>query len=360
MKRWFTPICAILRLGLVAATPAFAQPQERAVPEIRFRIGGEELVQSVYSEALAAPGVVDADVRWVFDHTREFVSWWRVEGPVFLARVSEYAGLEWPYREIDVYLVRYWPVVSIEYPLVIAFDAVRTELGEVRVPDDADTRVLLLAHQITHYLLDVPHFVFEADRDPAYRHPFLQPGNFDVEAMVNWVVYRALDDLWGNRRLGGVTDGELWRSYNPNHDYVIDELQSRHRLSGAAPLSAWLAENPLGSEIFRAREAYLRRASTPVAVPDETRETLAGTDYGLDLGASFQGTVFVAFVDGGSPAELAGVQQGDVLRTIEGREVGQDVAEAKRRLTESWSENGEINISVERGGSEIFLSIKEP
>ncbi len=93
---------------------------------------------------------------------------------------------------------------------------------------------------------------------------------------------------------------------------------------------------------------------------DETRETLAGTEYGLDLGASFEGMVFVAFVDAGSPAELAGVRRGDVLRTIEGREVGQDVTDAKRRLTESWSENGEINISVERGGSEIFLSIREP
>jgi hypothetical protein len=322
-------------------------------------VGGAELLPMVYPERYGGdPETLTDDVEWVRDHADELIEWWDRDGLLFLQRVTDFAGLDWPYQDIEVYLVRHWPVVSIERPLVIALEAIRADGRAVPVPEDDDVRILLVAHQITHYIVDPPDFEPSGPRDPAYEHPFMAPGNFEAEAMVNWLTYRAIEDLWGRERLATATSDEIWQGYNPNHGYVIDELEPRHRLSRRRPLAEWLADNPPGSEIFRVRDAYARQAGTPSAQPVAERERVTGTDYGLDLGASHDGRIFVAYVDGESPAGRVGVQQGDVVRTIEGRAVGTDVARAQQHMNESWTDNGEINLSVERQGREIFFSIE--
>lgn len=328
---------------------------QTTVPAIHFHVGAEELMESIQAER-TDPGRVADDIQWVQRRAGDLVEWWERQGPRYLERASAYAGLPWPYRDIEVYLVRSWPVISIEYPLVLA-------LGEVgaggraatEVPDDEDFQVLLLAHQITHYLLDDPAFVPERDRSRAYEHPFMAPGNFEIEAMVNWVTYTVLEEMWGRRRLETATGRELWRAYNPNHDYVVDELMPRWRLRPGSTLAQWLAANPRGSEIFRVHEAYVRQRRAPE--PD-IPPAGGATPYGIDLGATFERRIFVAAVDRASPADRADVQQGDVLMTIEGRPAGLDVVDAQRRLDLSWEDNGEINLSVERGGREVFLTVR--
>lgn len=304
------------------------------------------------------PRAREEDLEWTRENADDLVAWWGREGLPLLQRVTDYAGLVWPYREIDVYLVRYWPTVSIERPLVIALDAIRDGGQGIAVPEVLDVRILLVAHQLTHYLLDRPEYRPRGLVDATYDHPFLQPGNYDAEAMVNWVVYRALEDLWGRERLNAATADELWRIYNPNHGYVVDELEPRQRLSRENSLAEWLAATPPGSEIFRVREAYVLQSGAPPAEIVD-RERISGTDYGADLGASHDGRIFVAYVDQDSPAARVGLEQGDIVRTIEGRKVT-DVSEAQASMDASWSDNGEINLSVERGGREIFFSIEAP
>lgn len=329
-----------------------------AVPLVHFHFGSPELAQMVFSDYLRDPEALQEDVEWTRESAEPLAEWWRDEGTLFLQRVADYADLDWPYRDIEVYLVRHWPTISIEYPLVLALGSVRGA-GELPVPEDEDARVLLLAHQLTHYLLDDPEFVPAGQRDPAYGHPFMAPGNFDVEAMVNWLTYAALEDLWGRERLEEATEDELWRSYNPNHGYVVDELIERQRLSRLDTLADWLDENPAGSEIFRVRDSYAARTQGDAdATAPVERERATGTEYGLDLGATYDGSIFVAYVDEGSPAHRTGVLQGDVVRTIEGRSVGGDVAQAQERMTESWERRREINLSVERSGEEVYLTIE--
>ncbi len=186
----------------------------------------------------------------------------------------------------------------------------------------------------------------------------MAPGNFAVEALVNWVVYRALGELWGEDRLEAATANELWRAYNPNHGFVSDELETRHRLSRLATLVDWLEANPEGSEIFRVRDAYLEQTATPGATLPE-RERATGYEYGLDLAATYEGRIFVAYVDEGSPAALSGIMEGDLLRTIEGRAAGPDVTGAQAALDASWERDREINLSVERGEEELFFTIED-
>jgi len=155
-----------------------------------------------------------------------------------------------------------------------------------------------------------------------------------------------------------LTADDLWRTYNPNHDFVVDELRPRARLSARRTLRDWLAENPPGSEIFRVREAYLRQAATPEVTAPVDRDALSGTTFGIDLGSTFDGRLFAAFVDSGSAAERSGVLQGDVVLTIEGRPAGDDVQDAQQRLGVAWAARREINLSVERGGDEVFVVVE--
>jgi hypothetical protein len=358
MRSTWTPIM----LGMALAAPFLATPSsaQEAVPVVRFHVeAAAELLETAYPERYG-PGTraLEEDLEWARDHAGRVTGRWSEWGPLYLQRLEDLAGIAWPARQIDVYLVRAWPVVSIEHPLVLALEAIRAPGGrDVPVPDDADVRSLLLAHQLAHHLLDDPDFLPEEDRAPAYDHPLMSQGDFAVEALVNWLVYRALEDMWGAERVERAASDDVWRAYNPNHDFVVDELETRHRLSRTATLAEWLAANPDGSEIFRVRENYLRQANLPVQpLPEGPRTT--GSEAGIELGASYEGEVFVAYVDEGSPAALSGVLEGDVVRTIEGRPVGSDVTAAQDALDASWREDGELNLSVERGGEEIFMTIE--
>lgn len=351
-------VALALLVALAAVPPAPAQ-EVRPVgePEIRFHVGGEELLPIAYPERYGDAGALRDDVAWVGEHSGDLTGQWEREGPTFLRRVTDLVGLEWPYRTVDVYLVRYWPVVSIEHPLVLALDAIRSANGVVDLPEDDDTRVLLLAHQVVHYLLDVPEFVPPAERAAAYDHPLLRPGAFELEAMVNWVTYEALADVWGAERLERATSTDLWRGYNPNHAFVTRELMERWSLSRMRTLREWLAAHPEESEIFTVADRYRREAG--IAEPSREavdRENLSGTEHGIDLGETYDGEVFVAYVDEGSPAARAGLLRGDVLSTVEGREV-EDVVEGQRAIDESWRRNEEVNLSVRRGEREVFVTV---
>ena len=358
MRSKSTPIT----LGIALAAHLLAAPlpaQEAAIPVVRFHVeAASELLQMAYPERYGlGRSALEEDLAWAREHAGTITDRWSGWGSLYLQRLEDLAGLAWPARQIDVYLVRAWPVVSIEHPLVLALDAIRAPGGgEVPVPQDEDVRSLLLAHQLAHHLLDDPDFLPEDERAPAYDHPLMSNGDFAVEALVNWLVYRTLDDMWGEERLERAVSNEIWRAYNPSHDLVVDELEPRHRLSRTATLADWLAANPEGSEIFRVREAYLRQANLPVDMAEESERT-TGSDAGIDLGATYEGRVFVAYVDEGSPAAMVGVLEGDVLRTIEGRPVGSDVSAAQAALDASWRENGELNLSVEREGEEIFFTL---
>lgn len=347
---------AVVTVGLVLGLAGPAVGQTGSAPVLHLRESAEELLEIAYPSRYRDPRVLEDDTKWVRDHDDDLREWSERLGPLFLLRASDMAGLAWPYRDIEVYLVRTWPVVSIEYPLVLALEAVQGPNGSTEVPDDDDLRVLLLAHQLVHYLLDDPPETPIGTAAAAYAHPFMTRDSFEGEALVNWVTYTALEDLWGRDRLERATGRDLWRAYNPDHAFVVEALMRERRLSRSAPLTRWLADHPRGSAIFRTADDYRRRAGAAEPV-GPMGGGLSGTDFGIDLGASYDGRIFVAYVDAGSPADRAGVAQGDVLRTIEGRASGADVAEAQRRLRESWDDNREINLSVERDGRELYLTI---
>lgn len=359
MRRVVGFTAAVVVATLAVAGGSEAQTGTDRVPAIRFHVEDGELLGLVYPSrySIGSDALVE-DRAWTREASEDLVSWWDRRGPVFLQRVADLSGLPWPYHDVDVYLARYFPTISIQHPLVLALDAVRTRSGELDVPEgNDDLLVLLLAHQLTHYVLDDPDFLREEEIDPIYDHPFLEPGNFSVEAMVNWVTYAALEELWGAERLADATSTEVWETYNPNHRFVVDELRPRWRLGRSSPLREFLEENRAGSEIFRVREAYVRESRTEGAPPEISPDDLSGTDYGFDLGASFGGDVFVSYVDRGSPADRAGLRRGDVLETIEGRAVGDDPAEAERRIESSWADNAEVNLSVLREGEEVFVTV---
>lgn len=357
MKRIHAIAFTLAGLTLGVAAPTAGQQAEDS-PALHLRASAEELLEIAYPERYGGdPEALQEDVEWVEDQAGDFREWWERQGRLFLLRATDFAGLPWPYRDIEVYLVRYWPEVSIEYPLVLALDEVQGVSGSAQVPQDDDTRVLLLAHQLVHYLLDDPPVSAGTRRDPAYDHPFMTPGTFEIESLVNWITYSVLEDLWGRDRLERTTREELWRAYNPNHEFVVDELLRRSRLSRSYPLVEWLRENPRGSQIFAVEEDYEERSGAADEPAAGRGPGLSGTEYGIDLGAGYDGTVFVAYVDQGSAADRAGLIQDDVLRTIEGREAGSDIVDAQRRLRESWEDNREINLSVLRDGREIYLTL---
>src|SRR5688572_27651780 len=196
---------------LAAPAAAGAQPQAgpggivSGPPAVRFEMGPGELSPMLYPDRYGMdPERMEADSAWVAENAEDFLRFWDAQGPTLMRRVGDVAGFRWPYADVEARLVRVWPVISTERPLVVALEAIRTETAEVEVPEDVDFTAMVLLHQLTHYLLDDPPRGAPG-ADVVRDHPWLDPGGFAAEAMVNWVVYTVLEEAWGRDRFERVT-----------------------------------------------------------------------------------------------------------------------------------------------------------
>jgi hypothetical protein len=301
----------------------------------------------------------EGDIEWARKRARKLTEFYSASGPDLLRRLADYAGLRWPYEDIDVYVVRDFPTLSIQYPLTIAVGSIREGSSKQDVPAD-DFLILTFAHQITHYLIDPPPAELGGAR-PLFLedHPLMEESNYRREALVNLVAYRALEDLWGADRLRKAAANPLWESYNPETAF-LDSLRSAWPLTPERPLVSFLQSEPADGSIVQLAERMERGTPSGESQTSETAPvtpgTLSGNEFGFDLGQNANGRLFVSFLDPRSPAETAGLHVGDPVLTIEGRRFD-SVAEAMRAASEAWTANREVNLSVEREGKEVFLQV---
>jgi hypothetical protein len=326
------------------------------IPIVTFRF--DPTYQAV-AMAGADENDVEGDVEWARKRAGKLTDFYATSGADLLRRLADYAGLRWPYDDIDVYVVRDYPTLSIQYPLTIAVGSIRQGPSKQDVPSD-DFLILTFAHQITHYLLDPPPEELGAVR-PLFLldHPLMEESNYRREALVNLVAYRALVDLWGADRLRKAAANPLWESYNPEIAF-LDSLRTAWPLTPERPLVSFLQSEGADGAIVRLAERFERGTSSREPEPRETAPvapgTLSGSEFGFDLGQNASGQLFVSFLDPRSPAETAGLHVGDPVLTIEGRRFD-SVAEAMRAASEAWTANREVNLSVEREGKEVFLQV---
>lgn len=350
------PVLAAIPVLLAMVTPLAAQSVRMRVPAVVFRFDPEyQAVVAGSPEQARDPG---EDIRWAERRAADLTDFYAESGTRLLRLLSDYAGVSWPYEEIEVYVVRTFPTLSIEYPLTLAVGAIEQGRDRQEIPA-GDFMVLTFAHQITHYLLDPAPEALAADRPEALDHPLMDDGNYRRESLVNLVTYRALEDLWGRDRLRRALDEPLWVSYNPESAF-IDSLQRSWRLSGSRPLVTWLREEGEEGEMIRLAE---RLESVGGGERGEERAadraapvTMSGNEVGLDLGQTAEGRLFIAFLDPRSPAEGAGLRAGDIVLTVEGRRFD-SATEAMRVVRDAWKANREVNLSVERQGKEVFFQI---
>jgi hypothetical protein len=347
------PILILLGSAL-HPSPIPAQESGPHVPNIIFRF------DPAYQAVVAHDGDAEDDARWAERRARDLTDFYKSEGARLLRLISDYAGLSWPYGEIDVYVVRDFPTLSIQYPFTLAVGSIRQEGSHQDVPS-GDFLILTFAHQVTHYLLDPPPEALEADRPASLDHPLMEDGNYRREALVNLLASRALRDLWGEPRLRKVLDEPLWASYNPEEAFV-DSLQNVWPLSASRPLLSWLESEPKDGRLVElARRLESSRGGREDGTPSDQATPaapgrLSGSEFGFDLGQTSEGRLFIAFLDHGSPADRAGLRSGDLVQTVEGRPFDSP-ADAMRAVRSAWDSNREINLSVDRQGREVFFQV---
>jgi hypothetical protein len=346
----------VASVATLAGAPAAARAQgDAGVPVVLFRFESEyAAVTGAGAEQGRDPR---DDVRWAQDRARPLTEFHDDQGTGLLRRMSDYAGVAWPYAEIPVYLLRRFPTLSIQYPFTVAVGEIQRGQGRQELPDEGDFLILVWAHQIAHYLLDPPPPELGASRPRELDHPLVEEGNWRREALVNLVTYRALEDLWGEERLRRARSEPVWISYNPEEAFV-DTLRTRWSLSRTTPLKTWLAREGTSGPVLELAEKLERQggAAPPAAAGAPGRVTPSGTDVGLDLGVTADGRLVIAFLDRGSPAEAAGLRGGDVVLTIEGRRFT-SAAQAMAEVERAWEGDREVNVSVERQGREVFFQI---
>lgn len=353
------PSAAITLAMMALATSPVRAQTSGPIPAVLFRF--DPTYQAVVGGGPEGRHDPEDDARWAERRARGLTDFHRQSGSRVLRLIADYAGVPWPYEEIDVYVVRRFPTLSIQYPLTIAVGEIVQGPSRQEIPS-GDFLVLTFAHQIAHYLLDPPPEELAADRPRALEHPLLEEGSFRRESLVNLIAYRALEEIWGRQRLDRAIAEPLWASYNPEAVF-LDSLESRWTVSRSRPLVTWLLEEGEDGPVVRLAEAFESRrvgagggAAPGAPSGPPVGGGMAGTEVGFDVGQSADGRLFIAFLDRGSPAEAAGLRAGDIVLTIEGRRFS-NVSEAMQVVENAWRTNGEVNLSVERQGKEVFFQV---
>ena len=104
MQWMYGIVVASTALTLAGAAPVAGQQE---APALHLRAPTEELLRVAYPQRYQGdPEALLEDVEWVRDEGEDLLEWWDRQGEMYLLRASDLAGLPWPYRDIEVYLVR--------------------------------------------------------------------------------------------------------------------------------------------------------------------------------------------------------------------------------------------------------------
>lgn len=353
----------ILIIMLLAALSVSAQDQDTTVPlpftfadpipYVRLNHEAVELQRALYPGHYAEYNA-RSDLRWAAQSDDSLESFWLTQGDTVLHILTELSGIAWTESAFDMYILRYFPSIGSPEPLVIPVGGMRR--GEViEAAPVGKVMKLNVIYQLARRMLDQAN---ESTNQPGLvYHPLMRPGAYRRDNLALVLAAATAAYVLGPDSAHDAVNSAFWRQHFPGIRIYESHFSGNDwTLSPERTLaSRVLAESPTSALVAATRpprrpDPSMQRAQTFVeGLP------LKG-DLGMAISIADNGLLRVDALDPMRAAFAAGLQEGDLIRTVDNRRV-QTHRELVERILETMYDRGAV-LQIMRDGAVHTLVLR--
>jgi hypothetical protein len=317
-------IVFIAAMTVVGSTTAQEGPSlselDPSLPRVTIDNRSATLQESLYPEYYRSHSL-RRDMRWLTRHDSSLVSFWESNGPLILGTLSELSGLPWIEREIDIFLVRYYPTIGSADPLIIPVGGMRRGYLTEAAPRGSRMQ-LNLTFQLARRMLEQ---TVQPDRGyyhPMADHPLMQAEPYRRDNLAMLLALVTCERVIGLDSTYDAYRSAFWRQRHPGREVFETYLLKEWILSRERPLARWVLEEPVTSRLVS-----LTRRPRPARPAEGTRkrEYVAGLPLvgrlGFSVNRDASGRMKVGEIDPARTAYACGLRENDIIRQVNGRRV---------------------------------------
>lgn len=325
-SRFVSPVAAALLLTTLVVSSVVAQdPYDDPVinysdvPTVTILDNNVSLQSALYQDYYRSHSAA-ADLRWVQENDSAIVDFWVQHGSLILHLLSRNAGIEWLESEFDFYLLRFFQTEGSGDPLIIPLGGTR-QGGLTEAACYGARMQFNIIYQLARRMLA------QADR-PGNRnqaiasHPLMRPGAYRRDNLAMLLALVTAEQVIGLDSTFDAYQSAYWKNRHPGREVFEEYLLKEWILSPERPLATWIAQEPYSSRLVAAtRPPRLTRLSESI-----TRQRVEGLPIKGRLGFSVRiddrNRLVVDKLDMNRLAFASGLQEGDVIRQVNGARVG--------------------------------------
>lgn len=335
--------------------PEPAQFSRPDLPQVIFNDNAVSFQRSLYPDYYKEHSA-SRDLRWVQQSDSALRVFWDSLGTDILALLKDYSGLAWEERQIELHLLRFYPSLGHHDPLVIPMGGMRTGTLTEAAPEGARLEFNLI-YQLAQRMLEQASM----SRDPFERaiasHPLMQETPYRRDNLALLLTLVTSQQVLGMDSTYDAYQSAFYKDRTPGRIVLEKYLLGEWILSTDRPLSQWIIEEPMGSELVAATRPPRRRRTDTSTRPREYVEGLPlKGELGFSVRAGDNNQIVVDQIDVERLGFACGLREGDVIRNVDGARPRshKDLVE---RLLAGLNEGGST-VTITREGSYMTILIQ--
>ncbi len=323
------------------------------IPQVSINVRAAELQASLYPNFYAGTSA-DRDMRWVAEHDSLVTAFWDANGRQVLHILTELSGIRWREAEFDIYLLRYFPTSGSGDPLILPLGG--QKVGDVITAEPGDDRLLLnLLYQLSHRMLAQSIQPEDSIYLTIASHPLMRPGPYRRDNLAMLLAVTTAQNVLGFEPALAAYESQYIKNQLPGYRLLEQYLMNQWIISPNKPLTEWIAEEPVNSELVRAARPPRRPSGRPTDQPSRHIEGLPiKGKLGFTVAMTDNGQLRVDKIDPFRLGYAAGLVEGDIIRRVNGRLVRnhRDLVDA---VLSSMDDGGATLQIVREGRTEVVV-----
>jgi hypothetical protein len=253
MIRWGLLVPAFLLVASTAVTQDTYYSifsYQYSIPRVSVNNRSVSLQASLYPEFYQSHSAAH-DMRWVAENDSQLVARWNTQGDTILHILTELSGIEWVEQDFDIYLVRYFPTLGADDPLVLPIGGVKR--GDlIEAAPSGGSALLNLIFQLSRRMLSQTVQPEDSVFTWTAEHPLMRPGPYRRDNLAMLLAAATCQNIIGLDSTRDVYTSAFWQQHLPGRQIFEDYLLNKWILTPDRTLADWIAAEPHGSALVAA------------------------------------------------------------------------------------------------------------
>ena len=280
-------------------------------------------------------------MKWVKKNDSTLAEFWTSQGDTILHVLTELSGFEWIESEFEIYLLRYFPTIGSDNPLILPIGGINNGSFTEAAPDFNKLRLLLIYQLAKRMLLqaenqDNPLVV------PISNHPLMKKSAYRFDNLAMLLAVTTSYTIMGVDTTFDVTQSTFWKNKFPGRKIFEEYFEKSWIITPDKPLIDWIADEPVRSQLVRVTRTPQKKVSETTKEKKKFIEDLPlKGQFGFTVKLNASNQLAISKIDTYRLGYACGLRLDDVIRRIDGRIV-RNHKQIVQRLLEKLEDGGSV------------------